>query len=134
MVVIAAEQLSVTESAPTASDWTRQLLRGTASVAIAASVAVLAIVGLNHGATRHGAAPGEIVPSVAHAGETSPVDFTNSASWTGDQLPMPATLDSSMVDQEGASPDLGMRGLKSHHAPAPQKDKDPDQPRPPRQD
>ena len=140
MLVIAEEQVSVSGPAETSSNWTRQLLRGTASVAIAASVAVVAIVGLNHGATRHGAAPGEIVPSVAHAGETSPVDFTNSASWTGDQLPMPATLDSSMVDQEGASPDLGKRGLKAHHAPA-QRDqadlkkvKNQDQPRPPRQD
>ena len=141
MVVIAAEQISVSDAASATSNWTRQLLRGTASVAIAASVAVVAIIGLNHGAARHGAAPGEIVPSaVARGGEASPVDFTNSASWSGEQLPMPATLDSSLVDQEGASPDLGKRGLQSHRVPTPQdqaglkKDKDQEQPRPPRQD
>src|SRR5262249_41844026 len=59
MLVIGEKQISISTPAPTASNWTRQLLRGTASVAIAASVAVVAIVGLNHGAVRHGAAPGE---------------------------------------------------------------------------
>jgi sigma-E factor negative regulatory protein RseA len=141
MVVIAAEQIDVPDAARAPSNWTRQLLRGTASVAIAASVAVVAIVGLNHGAVRHGAAPGEIVPSaVARGGEASPVDFTNSASWNGEQGPMPATLDSSLVDQEGVSPALGRRGLQPHPSAAPQdqaglkKGKDPEQPRPPRQD
>lgn len=137
MVVIAAEQVSVSAPAATKSDWTRQLLRGTASVAIAASVAVVAIVGLNHGAVRHGVSPSEIVPTaVANGGETSPVDFSSSASWSGGQLPMPATLDSSLVDQEGASPALGKRSLHRYPAPPAQADlkKDEDQPRPPRQD
>lgn len=141
MVVIAAEQASSAETEDSPIRWTRQLLRSAASVAIAASVAVVAIVGLNHGALRHGAAPGEIVPtSVARGGEASPVDFTNSASWSGAQLPMPATLDGSLVDQEGASPALGKRGLQSHRYPAPpaaadlKKDKDQDPPQPPRQD
>ncbi|HSN17454.1 MAG TPA: sigma-E factor negative regulatory protein [Gammaproteobacteria bacterium] len=141
MSVIAEEQVNVAHAESTVSNWSRQLLRGTASVAVAASVAVLAIVGLNHGAMRHGAAPGEVVPSaVAHGGEASPVDFTNSASWSGDQLPMPATLDSSLVDQEGASPALGKHDLQSHRPAASRdsadqkKDKGPDQLRPPRRD
>ena len=139
MMVIAQEQISVTAPARTPMDWTRQLLRGAASVAIAASVAVVAIVGLTHGTARHGALPVEVVPSaVARGGEASPVDFTNSASWSGEQLPVRATLDSSLVDQEGPSPALGKRGLQSHGYPVPSdqadRKKDADQPRPPRQD
>jgi len=137
MVVIAAEQVIVSGSDASPVRWTRQLLRGAASVAIAASVAVVAIVGLNHGAVRHGVSPSEIVPtSVASGGETSPVDFTNSASWSGGQLPMPATLDSSLVDQEGESPALGKHSLHRYPAPPAQADlkKDDGQPQPPRQD
>ena len=138
MMVITREQLSVQLPAKTASGWTSQLLRGGASVAIAASVAVLAIVGLNHGTVRPGAGPStEVVPSVARAGEISPVDFTNSASWSGQQGPTPATLDSSLVDQEGASPALGKHALQ-HGTAAPQadlnKDKAQPRPRPPRHD
>jgi len=131
------EQEPVPAAAPVR--WTGRLLRGAASVAIAASVAVVAIIGLNHGAVRHGTAPGEIVPNSVAGGETAPVDLVNSANWTGEQVPVQASLDSALVDQEGSADSLGKHGLKAHRYPAPpgqadQTKKDADAPKPPRQD
>jgi sigma-E factor negative regulatory protein RseA len=90
-----------------------KLLRGAAGLAIAASVAVVAIVGLKHGGAHPGANPGEIVPTSVAAGETSPVDLMNAAGWNGEQVPVHASLDSALVDQEGTSP-LGTHGIQSH--------------------
>lgn len=117
-----------------------KLLRGAAGFAIAASVAVVAIVGLKHGG-HTGAAPSEIVPTSAASGESSPVDLMNDANWTGD--PLPASLDNALVDQEGMMP-VGMHGLQSRRYQAkPKADPDTaldgtqeetrDRPRPPRQ-
>ncbi len=93
-----------------------KLLRATAGLAIAASVAVLAIVGLKHGGAHPGANPGEIVPNSVAVGETSPVDLMNDADWSGQQVPVHASLDGALVDQEGASP-LGTHTLQSHRYP-----------------
>lgn len=91
-----------------------KLLRGAAGLAIAASVAVVAIVGLKHGGAHPGAAPVEVVPTTSVANsETSPVDLMNAADWNGQQVPVHAALDSALVDQEGASP-LGTHGIHTH--------------------
>ena len=88
-------------------------------MAIAATVAVVAIVGIGRSGHRPGAS--EIVPSSLAQGETSPVDLMNDANWTGQSAPVQASLDDALVDQEGASPALGkhrMQGRAQPVAPA----------------
>jgi negative regulator of sigma E activity len=94
-----------------------RLLRGAAGVAVAASVAVVAIIGIRHGAVHQpGIAPTEIVPggSVAQ-GEVSPVSGANDAGWSGEQLPVHAALDDALVDQEGPSQPMGKHSLQSRN-------------------
>jgi sigma-E factor negative regulatory protein RseA len=88
------------------------LMRGFAGMAIAATVAVVAIIGIGRG-TVHRPGASEIVPSSLARGETSPVDLVNDANWTGQSAPVQASLDDSLVDQEGISPDLGKHRLNS---------------------
>jgi sigma-E factor negative regulatory protein RseA len=94
-----------------------KLLRGAAGVAVAASVALVAIIGIRHGAVHQqpGMAPSEIVPSSLAQGETSPVEGANAAGWNGEQLPVHAALDDALVDQEGPSQPLGKHGLQARH-------------------
>lgn len=134
MAVLANEPLP--ESKP--EKFTDKLLRGAAGVAVAASVAVVAIIGIRHGAVhRPGVVPTEIVPSGSVAqGEVSPVNGANDAGWNSEQLPVHASLGDTLVDQEGPSQPLGKHGLQSrrHAAAATEPSQDPDQPRPPRQE
>ena len=123
---------------PQPEKFTDKLLRGAAGVAVAASVAVVALIGIRHGAVQQpGVAPTEIVPSGSVAqGEVSPVSGANDAGWSGEQLPIHASLDGNVVDQEGPSQPLGKHALQNRHqrtaAAAPSTDAQ--QPRPPRQE
>ena len=115
-----------------------KLLRGAAGVAVAASVAVVAIIGIRHGAVhRPGVVPTEIVPSGGVAqGEVSPVEGANAAGWNGEQLPVHAALDDALVDQEGPSQPLGKHGLQNRHRrlAATDPSQEAAQPQPPRQE
>lgn len=92
--------------------WTGRLLRGVAGMAIAASVAVVGIIGLQHSSRHAGALPSEIVPTTVARGEAAPLNLTNDANWSGATLPVQASLDDSLVDQEGPSP--GAHSLHAH--------------------
>ncbi len=109
-------------------------LRGFAGMAIAATVAVVAIVGIGRSGHRPGA--GEIVPSSLAQGETSPVNLMNDANWTGQNVPVQASLDDALVDQEGASPALGRHRLQGRIQPVAPVDAqtEPHKPQPPRQE
>ena len=112
-------------------------LRGFAGMAIAATVAVVAIVGIGRGTGLHrSGAPGEIVPSSSLArGETSPVNLLNESNWTGQSVPMQASLDDALVDQEGVSPALGKQKLQGRNqAAAPDVQTEVPAPQPPRQE
>jgi negative regulator of sigma E activity len=115
-----------------------KLLRGTAGVALAASVAVVALIGIRHGAVHQPeVAHTEIVPASSLVPvEVSPVSGANDANWSGEQLPVHASLDSALVDQEGPSQPLGKHSLPSRRHPAagtdPSQDSYPT--RPPRQE
>jgi sigma-E factor negative regulatory protein RseA len=113
------------------------LLRGFAGMAIAATVAVVAIVGIGRSAGPHQpGAPGEIVPSSSLVrGETSPVNLMNDANWSGQNLPTQASLDDALVDQEGVSPSLGKHKLQGRIQVAPlDAQTEAPQPQPPRQE
>ncbi|HEY3644172.1 MAG TPA: sigma-E factor negative regulatory protein [Gammaproteobacteria bacterium] len=115
-----------------------KLLRGAAGVAVAASVAVVALIGIRHGAVHQpGLAPTtEIVPTSVAQGEVSPVNGANEANWNGEQLPIHASLDGALVDEEGPSQPLGKHGLQTRHLPVAASDlpQEPKTPRPPRQE
>jgi len=134
MAVLANEPLPQ----PQPEQFVDRLLRGAAGVAVAASVAVVAIIGIRHGAVhRPGVAPTEIVPSTSLVqGEVSPVDGANAAGWNGEQIPVHAALDDALVDQEGPSQPLGKHGLQNRHhqVAATDPSQDPARPRPPRQE
>jgi sigma-E factor negative regulatory protein RseA len=110
-----------TVAEPEQARFTPNLLRGFAGMAIAATVAVVAIVGIGRSAGPHRpGAPGEIVPPSSLArGETSPVNLMNDANWSGQNLPTQASLDDALVDQEGVSPALGKHKLQRRNQVAP---------------
>jgi hypothetical protein len=45
----------------------------------------------------------------------SPVNGANDAGWSGEQLPIHASLDGDLVDQEGPSQPLGKHALQNRH-------------------
>jgi sigma-E factor negative regulatory protein RseA len=110
-------------------------LRNFAGMAIAATVAVVAIVGVGHGYHRP-VAPGEIVPAGSLArGETSPVNLMNDANWSGQSVPVQASLNDALVDQEGVSPALGKHKLQGRsQAAASDAQVESSKPLPPRQE
>jgi hypothetical protein len=113
------------------------ILRGFAGMVIAATVAVVAIIGIGRSAGLHRpGGPGEIVPSSSLArGETSPVNLMNAANWSGQDIPTQASLDDALVDQEGMSPALGKHKLQGRNQAAPlDVQTEVPQPRPPRQE
>ena len=78
------------------------LWRGFAGVAVAATVAVLAITGLRYDARRAGLTPSEVVPSgTALSSQPLPIS-TNlmNSDWKGNGQAAPAELRSTFMDQE----------------------------------
>jgi len=91
-------------------------MRAFAGAAVAASVAVIAIVGLRHDSRQTGPIPAEIVPGEAVSGETTPLssDFLNSANWEGSLPPAQAALRSSFEDQDNMTSSLTPQGLQPY--------------------
>jgi len=89
----------------------RDLLRGLAGVAVAASVAVVAIIGLRHDPHRLSPSPSEIVPATGLSPGSAPLggDLLSSG-WDGNLQPAPATLRNSLIDQEDVNVSLTLRG------------------------
>jgi negative regulator of sigma E activity len=118
------------------------LTRAFAGAAVAASVAVVAIVGLRHDPHQAGYAPTEIVPGTAASAQTPPFssDFVNSANWQGQLPPVQAALRNTFVDQDDMNSSLTSQGLQPYRyiaRPAPRQPEDvkdtPKSDRPPRQ-
>ena len=92
--------------------WTRAF----AGAAVAASVAVIAIVGLRYD-PRQSLTPSEIVPGdAASALRTDPLssDYLNSANWAGSLPPVEASLRGSLADQDDVNSSLTMQGLQPY--------------------
>ncbi len=92
--------------------WTRAF----AGAAVAASVAVVAIVGLRHDPHQQGYAPAEIVPGTQANAGVPPLssDFVNSANWQGQLAPMPAAVRANLVEQEDTNSSLTSQGLQPY--------------------
>lgn len=92
--------------------WTRAFAGGL----VAASVAVVAVLGLRHD-PRGGVVPTEIVPSQAAVSGEAPAvspDFMNSTNWSGQLPPVQAALRSSIVDPDDVNSSLTMQGLQPY--------------------
>ena len=118
------------------------LTRAIAGAAVAASVAVVAIVGLRHDPHQAGYAPSEIVPGTTASAGVPPVssDFVNSANWQGQLSPEKAAVRSNLVEQEDTNSSLTSQGLQPYRyipRPAPRQPEDakntPKDDQPPRQ-
>ena len=118
------------------------LTRALAGAAVAASVAVVAIVGLRHDPRLSGYAPAEIVPGTTASAVTPPVssDFVNSANWQGQLAPVQAAVRANLVEQEDMNSSLTSQGLQPYRyipRPAPRQPQDgknaPRDDQPPRQ-
>lgn len=118
------------------------LTRALAGAAVAASVAVVAIVGLRHDPRLPGYAPAEIVPGTTASAVTPPVssDFVNSANWQGQLAPVQAAVRANLVEQEDMNSSLTSQGLQPYRyipRPAPRQPQDgknaPRDDQPPRQ-
>ena len=90
--------------------------RAFAGAAVAASVAVVAIVGLRHDPRQAGYAPTEIVPGDVISGQTTPIssDFLNSANWEGNLPPVQASLRGNIADQDDMNSSLTLQGLQPY--------------------
>jgi hypothetical protein len=97
-----------TEAAPRSN---HDFLRGLAGVAVAASVAVVGIIGLRHDPHRLNPSPTEIVPAGGLAPGSAPLggDLLSSG-WDGNLQPAPAALRNSLIDQEDVNLSLTLRG------------------------
>lgn len=107
------------EAAPTEAPagFGGKLMRGAAGFAVAATVAVVGIVGLRYDAQRAtGPAPAEIVPLNVASSEPPPVrdDFLNT-NWSGTVTPQPANLHSSLMDQEDVNASQALGGKKAYY-------------------
>lgn len=91
--------------------WTRAF----AGAAVAATVAVVAIVGLRHD-PHQGANPSEIVPGGAVAGQGAPVDadYLNSANWDGSLPPLQAAMHTGIMDQDDTNGSLTQQGMQPY--------------------
>lgn len=117
-------------------------VRAFAGTAVAATVAVVAIVGLSHDPRQGGVSPAEIVPGGVISGQTTPIssDFLNSANWEGNLPPVQASLRGSIADQDDMNSSLTLQGLQPYRyiaRPAPRQADDakktPTDTQPPRQ-
>ena len=118
------------------------LTRAIAGAAVAASVAMVAIVGLRHDPHQAGYAPSEIVPGAGATAQIPPIssDFVNSANWEGQLPPVQAALRANLVEQDDMNSSLTSQGLQPYRyipRPAPRQPEDiknaPKDDRPPRQ-
>ena len=104
------------EPAPTAAEpsLANRLMRGVAGFAVAATVAVIAIVGLQHGA-RPGA-PSEIVPEGASA-QTAPfaLGLANDAGWEGNDPRDQALMQGYHVDYDVKTATAVPHGMPGRH-------------------
>ncbi len=91
-------------------------IRAFAGAAVAASVAVVAIVGLRHDPHQQGYAPAEIVPGAQANASIPPLssDFVNSANWQGQLAPIPAAVRANLVEQEDTNSSLTSQGLQPY--------------------
>ena len=92
------------------------LTRAFAGAAVAATVAVVAIVGLRHDPRQAGYAPTEIVPGEVVIGQTTPIssDYLNSANWQGNLPPVQASLRGNIVEQDDMNSSLTQQGLQPY--------------------
>ena len=90
--------------------------RAFAGTAVAATVAVVAIVGLTHDPRRGAGSPAEIVPGEVISGQTTPIssDFLNSANWEGNLPPVQASLRGNIADQDDMNSSLTLQGLQPY--------------------
>ncbi len=123
MAALGEETVAVEKPARLGGIWTRAF----AGAAVAASVAVVAIVGLRHD-PHQGYAPSEIVPGTASV-QTPPLssDFVNSANWQGQLTPVQAAVRANLVEQEDTNSSLTSQGLQPYRyipRPAPRQPED----------
>ena len=137
MAALGEEPVAAEKPARFGGIWTRAF----AGAAVAASVAVIAIVGLRHD-PHQGYAPSEIVPGTAASAQTAPLssDFVNSANWQGQLAPVQAAVRANLVEQEDTNSSLTSQGLQPYRyipRPAPRQPEDakntPKDDQPPRQ-
>ena len=112
MAELTTESVTVEETGRFGGRWTRAFAGGI----VAASVAVVAVLGLRHDPHQSGLAPTEIVPTTAVSGEAPAIspDFMNSANWSGQLSPAQAALRSSIVEQDDVNSSLTMQGLQPY--------------------
>lgn len=112
MAVLAEEPAPAEQPARFGGTLTRTL----AGAAVAASVAVIAIVGLRHDPRQPGLAPAEIVPGATASAEITPFssDFVNSANWQGELSPVQAAMRANLVEQEDTNSSLTSQGLQPY--------------------
>jgi negative regulator of sigma E activity len=125
MAELSTESVTVENTGRFGGTWTRAFAGGL----VAASVAVVAVLGLRHDPRQSGLAPTEIVPTTAVSGEAPAIspDFMNSANWSGQISPAQAALRSSIVEQDDVNSSLTMQGLQPYRyipRPAPRRPTD----------
>jgi len=125
MAALAEEPIPAEKPARFGGAFTRAI----AGAAVAASVAVVAIVGLRHDPRQAGYAPSEIVPGTTASAGVAPVssDFVNSANWQGQLSPEQAAVRTNLVEQEDTNSSLTSQGLQPYRyipRPAPRQPED----------
>ena len=110
MAALADEPQPREESSRFGGLWTRAF----AGAAVAATVAVVAIVGLRH--DPHQGNPSEIVPGSTVAGQASPLggDYLNSANWDGTLPPLQAAMHTGIMDQDDTGGSLTQQGMQPY--------------------
>lgn len=111
MAALADEPQPQEESSRFGGLWTRAF----AGAAVAATVAVVAIVGLRHD-PHQGVNPSEIVPGGTVAGQGTPVDgdYLNSANWDGSLPPLQAAMHTGIMDQDDTGGSLTQQGMQPY--------------------
>lgn len=111
MAALADEPQPQEETSRFGGLWTRAF----AGAAVAATVAVVAIVGLRHD-PHQGVNPSEIVPGSIVAGQTSPLgsDYLNSANWDGTLPPLQAAMHTGIMDQDDTGGSLTQQGMQPY--------------------
>ncbi|HLW74045.1 MAG TPA: sigma-E factor negative regulatory protein [Gammaproteobacteria bacterium] len=93
-----------------------RFMRGLAGVAVAATVAVVAITGLRYDTRRAGVGPSEIVPTGMARSEPLPIDTAlMNTDWSGDGQPSQAALLSTPLDQEDVNTSQTPGGRRAYY-------------------